>query len=92
MNFLNRLHIHALRQGFSQLVKNVKEIDSALTQLKIVSGESGTAIEKFADKAFQAASKIGSSAVDIMKSTETWSRLGYSLECFRKDISNGVKI
>lgn len=72
--------IHALRQGFSQLVKNVKEIDSALTQLKIVSGESGAAIEKFADKAFQAASKIGSSAVDIMKSTETWSRLGYSLD------------
>ena len=76
---ITMMGIHALQQGFSQLVDNVKEIDSALTQLKIVSGESEIAIEKFADKAFKAAEKIGSSATDIMSSTETWSRLGYSL-------------
>lgn len=76
---ITMMGIHALQQGFSQLVDNVKEIDSALTQLKIVSGESEIAIEKFADKAFKAAEKIGSSATDIMFSTETWSRLGYSL-------------
>lgn len=76
---ITMMGIHALQQGLSQLVENVKEIDSALTQLKIVTGASSTEIESFANKAFEAAEKIGSSAVDIMSSTETWSRLGYSL-------------
>ena len=71
--------IHLLSDGFYQLIDNVKAVDAALTQLQIVTGESGYSIEQFAEKAFKAAQKIGASATDIMSSTETWARLGYSL-------------
>lgn len=77
---LTMLGIHALSQGFRQLIQTIKEIDAALTQLEIVTGTSGASLEHFAYKAFKAAEKIGASATDIMKSTETWARLGYSLD------------
>lgn len=72
--------IHMLSQGLRDIVDNVEEVDSALTQLEIVTGESGQTLEKFADKAFKSANKIGASATDIMSSTETWARLGYNLD------------
>ena len=59
---------------------SVKDIDAALTQVRIVSGESGTAIRQFAQDAVQAGKEIGSSAVNIIKSTETYARLGYTLK------------
>lgn len=68
------------RRALNQLYTNVVEMDSAMTQLRIVTDDSGTAYEKFATKAAKAARSIGASITDIMKSSETYARLGYSLE------------
>lgn len=57
----------------------VKNVDSALTQLKIVTGESSGTLSKYFDDAAKSATKLGVSISDIISSTETWARLGYSL-------------
>lgn len=61
------------------LKQNVVDIDSALTQLKIVTGESNSAIASYFDNAAKNAEKYGNTIKDIVGSTETYSRLGFSL-------------
>lgn len=63
-----------------QMVTNVKEIDSAMTQLRIVTNASGTEMEKYGDKIAASAKKIGASITDLTDSATTYARLGYSLE------------
>ena len=60
--------------------KGITEIDQKLTQLRIVTGQNEDAIQDYANSATDAAKKIGASVTSIMSSTETWARLGYSLE------------
>ena len=61
------------------LKQNVIDIDSAMTQLKIVTGESDNSLAKYFDDAAEAAKRYGNSVTDIISSTETYARLGYSL-------------
>lgn len=77
---LVRTAIQYIRRLAKEMWTSVKDIDAALTQVRIVSGESGTAIKQFAQDAVQAGKEIGSSAVNIIKSTETYARLGYTLK------------
>jgi TP901 family phage tail tape measure protein len=67
-------------RSVKQMVSDVKELDSAMTQLQIVSGKSTSEIRKFGDEAIQVAKKIGVSVTDILKASETYARLGYSLK------------
>lgn len=66
-------------RGIKQMFTNVKELDAALTQITIVTGTSGDELVKFADKAAKAAKAVGASIKDIVSSTETFARLGLSL-------------
>ena len=66
-------------RGIRQMFTNVKELDAALTQITIVTGVSGDELVKFADKAAKAAKAVGTSIKDIVSSTETFARLGLSL-------------
>lgn len=65
-----------LRQG----VVYVKEIDSALTELKKVTDETNETYNKFLKTASKTANLVGSTIKDIVSSTADWARLGYSLE------------
>ena len=67
--------IRAIKQMFT----NVKELDAALTQITIVTGISGDKLVDFADKAAKAAKAVGASIKDIVSSTETFARLGFTL-------------
>lgn len=69
------LVVRALRQVYT----NVKKIDTAMTQLKIVTEASSKAYEEYADTVAESAKKIGSSISDLINSTTTYARLGYSL-------------
>lgn len=60
-------------------VKSVKDIDAKLTQIQIVTGASGDALKQYASDAAAAAKEIGASITEIIESTETFARLGYSL-------------
>ena len=63
-----------------QMITNVKEIDTALTQFRIVTQASSEDITKFGTNVAQTAKKIGASITDLVDSATTYARLGYSLD------------
>lgn len=69
-----------LRRSIRDLINNVKELDAAMTQIEIVTGESSAALERFGKQAAKTAKEVGASVTDIIKSTETYARLGYTLD------------
>ncbi|MEE1303354.1 MAG: phage tail tape measure protein, partial [Bacteroidales bacterium] len=70
-------------QVFGEIKKGiqyVREIDSALTELKKVTDETEETYDKFLDTAAKTADKVGSTVKEIVSSTADWARLGYSME------------
>lgn len=67
--------IQQIRKG----IQYVKEIDSALTELKKVTDETDETYEKFLDTASKAGSEIGSTIADFTDATADFARLGYSI-------------
>ena len=61
-------------------VQYVKEIDSALTELKKVTDETEESYDKFLDTASKTADKIGSTIKEVVSSTADFARLGYSMQ------------
>ena len=61
-------------------IQYVREIDSALTELKKVTDETEESYERFLNTASKTADKIGSTVKEIVNSTADWARLGYSME------------
>ena len=65
-----------LKQGITY----VKEIDSALTELKKVTDETEESYDKFLKTAAKTAGKVGSTIKEIVSSTADWARIGYNLQ------------
>lgn len=65
-----------VRQG----VQYVREIDSALTELKKVTDETDATYSRFLQTMSKTASSVGSTVKDLTNSAADWSRVGYSLE------------
>lgn len=68
--------IGELRKG----IQYVREIDSALTELKKVTDETEESYERFLDTAAKTADRVGSTIKEVVSSTADWARIGYSLE------------
>lgn len=68
--------VHSIKQMISTSI----ELDSAMTQLRIVTGATDTQMTSFLTNATSLAKELGQSITDILGSIETFSRLGYSLE------------
>lgn len=71
--------IMAAVNAVRKMIASAKEIDSALTQLKIVTNATNEEMEAFANTAIDLAHNLGKSVAELTKSIETFSRLGYSL-------------
>lgn len=65
-----------IRQGFTY----VKEIDSALTELKKVTDETDASYQKFLQDMSKTGSVVGATVKDLTTMAAEWSRLGYSME------------
>lgn len=65
-----------IKQG----VTYVKELDTALTEMKKVSNETTTSLREFQKASFDIADSVGATAQVIQNSTAEWMRLGESLE------------
>lgn len=61
-------------------VTNVKEIDSAMTQLKIVTGATDNTMSQFLTNAISLSKELGTSVTEVLSSIETFARLGYNIE------------
>ena len=89
--------IRYFRQGFDV----VKEIDTAMTELKKVSDAPSSAITAYFGDAVESAKELGSSVSDMISATADWSRLGYNLPDSRelgevavlyKNVGDGIDI
>lgn len=72
--------IHRVLSELRRGVQYIREIDSALTELKKVTNETEKTYDKFLDTAAKTADKVGSTIQEVVSSTADWARLGYNLE------------
>lgn len=68
-----------LARSFRNMVVNVKEIDTAMTELKKVTNEVDSVYKSFLDGAAIRAKKLGSTISDIVLASADFARLGYSI-------------
>ena len=73
---ISSISLYDIINRFKQGVQYVREIDSALTELKKVTDETEETYERFLDTASKTASKVGSTIKDVVSSTADWARLG----------------
>ena len=78
-SMLAGLVIGKITMYLRDIYKNVVDIDTAMTQLKIVTGASDRQMEKFLSNSTKLAKELGSTINEVLKSVETFSRLGYDL-------------
>ena len=80
--------ITKLKRGLVDIVKNVKELDAAMTELQKVTDETSTRYERFVKDAAASAKQLGTTLVGIVNATSTFARLGYNID----DASEYAKI
>lgn len=66
------------KQGLREMYQATKEVDSAMTQLKIVTGSTSGQMKQFFDASADSARDLGKSVSDVLDSVTTFSRLGLS--------------
>jgi hypothetical protein len=71
--------IHDFIRYFRQGIQYVREIDSALTELKKVTDETDASYAKFLQDMSKTGAVIGSTVTDLTTMAAEWSRLGYSM-------------
>lgn len=64
--------------GFRQGIQLVRELDSALTELRKVSDDSLASLQKYQKLSFDIANDVGSTGKQMVQSTADWRRLGES--------------
>ena len=69
----------AVYKIFKDMVEAVKDMDSAMTELKKVTDETDSTYARFINNAASRSKKVGADLVDIIKATSDYSRLGYDL-------------
>lgn len=69
-----------MRQVIRDAVKDVIDIDTAMTELKRVTNESDSTYQTFLQNASGRARTVGSSIKEVVNATADFARLGYSME------------
>lgn len=72
--------LHLLQSSLQQILQNVIDVDTAMTDLKKVSNGSESDYAKYLDSAADRAKNLGASITDVIGATTEFSRLGYNLE------------
>lgn len=75
-----RFGIDEIFQTIRTGVQYVRDIDSALTELKKVTNETDGAYDNFLQNMSKTAGVVGSTVADLTTMAAEWSRLGYSME------------
>lgn len=75
---------------FKQAIGVVKELDTALVELKKVSDESTQSYSNFMKNSFDMADDVGTTAQSIINSTADWKRLGESFEEAQKSATTST--
>lgn len=73
-----------LLRALRQVYQNVKEIDTAMTELEIVTKSTADQMDRAAKNISKSAREIGTGIADLTKSTTVYARLGYDLNDAQK--------
>lgn len=73
-----------LLRALRQVYQNVKEIDTAMTELEIVTKSTTDQMDRAAKNISKSAREIGTGIADLTKSTTVYARLGYDLNDAQK--------
>ena len=65
--------------GIRECITTVRELDTALTEMRKVSDEGLASLKNYQNISFDVADEIGSTALALQDATATWMRLGESL-------------
>lgn len=71
--------VHLLQGSLQQIYQNVVDIDTAMTELKKVTNETGSTYQSFLTEAGTRAKNIGTDVSSVVNATADYARLGYSL-------------
>ena len=71
--------IMAAYRAVRQMVTNVIELDTAMTELKKVTNETDATYDKFLNNANKKAKELGTTVSDLVASAADFARLGYSM-------------
>lgn len=77
---ISSFSIQEVWQQIRKGVEYVREIDSALTELKKVTDETDETYQKFLQTMSNVAGVVGSTTSELTQSASDWARLGYSIE------------
>lgn len=72
-------NLNSLINGMRRGIEVVKEMDTALTEMRKVSDESLSSLKAYQKESFASANSVGTTAQQIQKSTADWMRLGESM-------------
>ena len=72
--------IRRVTQEIRQMINTAVELDSAMTQLKIVTRDTASAYTRYEDAIAKTSREMGVSMKDMIDATTTYARLGYSLD------------
>ena len=69
----------AVKQGISNVVASAKNLDKALTDLRIVTGQSGSEAKNTMQRFAELGSQLGVTTNEVAKSATAWLRQGYDM-------------
>ena len=69
----------AVKQGISNVVTSAKNLDKALTDLRIVTGQSGSEAKNTMQRFAELGSQLGVTTNEVAKSATAWLRQGYDM-------------
>lgn len=72
--------ISAATRSIRDMINNVVDLDTALTNLKKVTDETDATYSRFLKNASQQAKELHSTVTDLIEQTSQWAKLGYNLE------------
>lgn len=72
--------IAMLRKSLQSLIQNVNELDKAVTNLQIATGQTREETKALIREYGQLAQQLGAPVVEVAESADTWLRQGYSME------------
>ncbi|MGM9608340.1 MAG: phage tail tape measure protein [Oscillospiraceae bacterium] len=78
--FASSMIIMGLYSGITNLISNVKDLDEAMTDLRIVTGGTREETEGLLKTYNQMAQRVGSTTSEVASSATSWMRQGYNIE------------
>ena len=76
----NYLSIQDMIRYVKTLADTVRDVDSAITELRKVSDASATRLQQNFEQSAKTAKELGSSITDVINQTADWARLGYNVD------------